>query len=137
VHTGSCLCGGIRFQVEGELAPIQVCHCSQCRKAHGTPFATNMPIPASSFNLTQGRELLKQFESSPGKIRHFCGRCGSPIYSTKDTLPGVVRLRAGLLDDPLGVRPAFHFHVASKASWWRINDDLPQFPESYVPVVRK
>jgi hypothetical protein len=96
-----------------------------------------MPVPASSFELTHGRELLKEFESSPGKIRYFCGRCGSPVYSRKDTLPDVVRLRAGLLDDPLPVRPAFHFHVASKASWWCINDDLPQFQQSYVPVVHK
>ena len=134
MHTGSCLCGGVQFEVTGDLAPIQVCHCSQCRKAHGTPFATNMPIPASTFVLTRGRELLKDFESSPGKVRYFCGRCGSPIYSRKDTLPDVVRLRAGLLNGPLAVRPAFHFHVASKANWWRIDDDLPQFKESPKPA---
>lgn len=133
LYTGGCLCGGVQFQVTGELAPIQVCHCSQCRKAHGTPFATNMPIPTSSFSITHGRELLKDYESSPGKIRFFCGRCGSPVYSHKDTLPGVVRLRAGLLNEPLQVRPGFHFHVASKANWWSIDDDLPQFQGSHVP----
>lgn len=133
MHTGSCLCGGVRYQVEGPLAPIQLCHCSMCRKAQGTPFATNLPVPESAFRLLAGRELLRQYESSPGRIRFFCGRCGSPVYSRKDTAPGVVRIRAGLLDEPVSARPGFHFYVASKCSWWPITDDLPQHAAAHVP----
>lgn len=133
MYTGSCLCGGVQFRIEQELEPIQVCHCSQCRKAQGTPFATNTPVSASAFHLTTGRGLLKEFESSPGKVRVFCGRCGSPIYSTKNTLAGVVRIRAGLLNEPLSVKPIAHFYTASKCNWWPINDGLPQFQEAYVP----
>ncbi len=79
MHTGSCLCGGVQFRIEQALEPIQVCHCSQCRKAQGTPFATNTPVSTSAFHLTAGKELLKAFESSPGKQRVFCSGCGSPI----------------------------------------------------------
>lgn len=134
MYTGSCLCGGVQFRIDGEIDAIQICHCSQCRKAHGTPFASNCPVPASSFALTRGAELLAEFESSPGKLRVFCSRCGSPVYSFKRTLPGVVRIRAGLIDQPLAARPVAHFHTASKCNWWPIADGLPQFPESYVPV---
>jgi hypothetical protein len=133
VYTGSCLCGRVQFSIEDELEPIQVCHCQQCRKAQGTPFATNIPVKASAFRITQGAELLSGFESSPGKRRLFCSRCGSPVISKKESLPDVVRVRAGTINEPLRSRPIAHFHVASKCNWWPINDALPQFPESYVP----
>jgi len=75
---------------------------------------------------------LSFFESSPGKQRCFCSKCGSPIYSKTTKIPGVVRIRAGLLDGPLPVKPASHAYVASKANWLTINDDLPQFLEAKV-----
>ena len=128
--TGSCLCGGVRFRIEQPLAPIQVCHCTQCRKAQGTPFATNIPVAAAAFRLEQGGELLTEFESSPGKLRVFCRRCGSPVYSRRTTLPEVLRLRAGLLDEPVQATLQAHCHVASKSSWWPIDDTLPQFAQA-------
>lgn len=130
VYTGGCLCGGIQFRIEAELEPIQVCHCSQCRKAQGTPFATNTPVASTAFRLLSGAELLRSFESSPGKERVFCSRCGSPIYSRKETIPGVLRIRAGLINEALATKPVAHFHTASKATWWPITDDLPQFDGS-------
>lgn len=130
-YTASCLCGGITFRIAGELAPIQVCHCVQCRKAQGTVFATNTPVARSAFQLDSGAELLTEYESSPGKKRAFCQRCGSPIYSRRDDVPEVLRIRAGLINEPLAVRPAAHFYVAGKANWWEIHDDLPQFAAAY------
>jgi hypothetical protein len=133
VVTGNCLCGGVHFQVHGELSPIQICHCQQCRKAQGSALVTNIPVSESAFTLLSGAVLLQAYESSPGKQRVFCGRCGSPIYSRRDTAPGVLRLRAGLLNEDLPVRPVAHFHVAAKANWWTISDRLPQFPEALPP----
>lgn len=136
MFTGSCLCGGVQFRIEGELEPIQVCHCSQCRKAQGAPFATNTPVSTAAFHLVSGAELLTSFESSPGKERVFCGKCGSPIYSKKDTIPGVFRIRAGLINEPLSAKPVAHFYTGSKANWWPINDGLPQYEAAYVAPVR-
>ncbi|WP_346659491.1 GFA family protein [Pseudomonas sp. RIT-PI-AD] len=115
------------------MAPIQICHCSQCRRAQGTPFASNIPIKAAAFRLLSGAELLSSFESSPGKRRVFCGTCGSPLYSQKDAVPDVLRIRAGLIDGPLEVRPVAHAYVASKADWWCIADGLPQFEGPAIP----
>jgi hypothetical protein len=126
-YTGSCLCGGIQFSINADLAPIQVCHCSQCRKAQGGPFATNIPVPVAAFVLTTGTELLKKYESSEGKFRHFCGTCGSPVFSSRQSLPDVIRVRAGLINDKLTSGIAFHAHVGSKSEWWSINDDALQF----------
>ncbi len=133
--TGSCLCGGVAFRIESDLQPIQVCHCSQCRKAQGGPFATNIPVPAAAFHLLGGEHLLKSYESSPGKQRVFCSHCGSPVYSRRASMPSIVRVRAGLLDGPLPVRPAWHAHTASQCNWWRIDDGLAQYPQGYDPAL--
>lgn len=135
MYQGSCLCGAVRFEIAGELAPIQVCHCSQCRKAQGGPFATNIPVSAQAFHLLSGAELLKAFESSPGKRRVFCSHCGSPLYSQNAKLPGVLRIRAGSLDGPLESRPALHIYMDSKANWWDVNDQLLKYVGGYVPEV--
>jgi hypothetical protein len=133
-HSGSCLCGGVRYRIKAALQPIQICHCSQCRKAQGTPFVTNTPVSEENFELLSGAELLKEFESSAGKKRIFCSNCGSPIYSKNIQVPGVLRIRAGLIDEPVTAELVAHFHVASRCSWWPINDKLPQFPQAYLPA---
>ncbi len=127
MHTGSCLCGGIRFRIHGELAPIQICHCTQCRKAQGGPFATNIPIAASALEWISGKDLIKCHRASPDKGRYFCGACGSPIYSQRDATPDVLRIRAGTIDEPVHTKPAFHIFAGSQCSWWGIQDDLPQY----------
>ena len=128
MYTGSCLCGGVQFTINAELEPIQICHCTQCRKAQGTAIATNSPVPAASFVMTRGRELITEYESTPGKKRCFCKVCGSPIYSFRESLPGILRIRVGLINEPLSVRPVAHYHTASKCNWWDINDGLAQYP---------
>jgi hypothetical protein len=133
-YTAHCLCQGVKFRIAGELEPIQICHCSQCRRAQGTPFVTNIPVSRAAFAFDSGTELLTEYESSPGKKRAFCSRCGSPVYSRRDAQPEVLRIRAGLINEPLSVRPVAHFCVASKADWWPIDDGLPQFAEAFVPA---
>lgn len=127
MHTGSCLCGAVRFEIDGPLAAIQLCHCSQCRRASGSAFAANMPVDAADFRVVRGEATLKAYESSPGKERVFCGGCGSPVISRLTADPTKVRVRAGLLDAPVAARPVFHFLTDSKADWWTIEGDLPQY----------
>ncbi len=125
--TGGCLCGAVRYRIDGPLGPVVLCHCSQCRKAQGSAFGANAPVSADDFSLLQGAEALVHYASSPGKWRAFCGRCGSPLHSRRDDKPEWLRLRIGTLDEaPAGLRPHAHIHVASKASWDDITDDLPQ-----------
>ncbi|MFN3581941.1 MAG: GFA family protein [Pseudomonas sp.] len=133
MYTGKCLCGGVTFEIQGELEPVQVCHCSQCRRAQGGPFATNIPVAASAFRLLTGADLLTAFESSPGKQRVFCKTCGSPIYSKRVDLPETLRVRAGTIEGELRTKPVAHFYYASKANWFEINDEVPTFPEAYTP----
>jgi hypothetical protein len=128
IHAGGCLCGGVRYEVTGPLAPVQLCHCGQCRKAQGGPFGANTPVASAAFRLTQGQDLLREFRASPGKRRVFCGTCGAPIFSQRDDAPEALRLRAGTLDDGADLALGFHIQTASKARWWPITDDLPAYP---------
>lgn len=126
-YTGSCLCGGVQYELTAELSPIDVCYCQMCRKASGGPLATNASVHAAAFHVASGAELIAAYEASPGGKRHFCGRCGSPIYSTRTDRPQVVRLRVGTINEPLNVRPAASYYTASKCNWWEIQDVLPRF----------
>lgn len=124
---GACLCGGVSFVIAGPLAPIQVCHCSQCRQAQGGPVAANIPVEVTEITFLQGEELLQQYESSPGKIRAFCKVCGSPVFSKRASLPGVLRITIGLLQEPVESKLAFHAFPGSKAGWWPICVGLPEY----------
>ncbi|MCR9278055.1 MAG: GFA family protein [Pseudomonadaceae bacterium] len=125
---GSCLCGGIEVQVRGEIGQLDYCHCSQCRKASGTAFASNAPITTDRLAIT-GSHLVKEFAASDGKWRAFCGTCGSPIYSRRASRPNEVRLRVGLLDDAIAPSQRQHIWADSRANWHEIDDSLPAFSE--------
>ncbi|RYE51967.1 MAG: GFA family protein [Rhizobiaceae bacterium] len=130
MYTARCLCGGIRLSIKGELQPIQLCYCTQCRRAQGNPFASVIPVKADDVSFDSGEELLQHYESSPGKERAFCRQCGSPVYSRRTAMPEMLRLRAGLIDQDIPVTLARHAFVTDKANWWTIHDDLPQYPEA-------
>lgn len=123
---GSCLCGGVRYEVLGALHKPLYCHCSMCRKAHATAFRARAGVRSNEFHLLSGDDLLTYYESSPGNHRGFCKVCGSPIVSRFDVAPEWLGLPLGALDDDPGVRPQMHVYVGSKAPWFTITDDLPQ-----------
>lgn len=126
---GSCLCGGVRYEILGPLSYPLNCHCSMCRKAHGAAFRSRARLKVDDFRWTQGAELVTYYESSPGNHRGFCRVCGSPILSRFDHDPRHYGLPLGALDDDPGIKPGFHVFTAYKAPWYEITDDLPQFPE--------
>lgn len=128
-YEGSCLCGEVRYEIDGELGPIVFCHCSMCRKAQGSAFATNAPLKASAFRVIAGSDALADYATADGKHRIFCRRCGSPIISRLDSDPDSVRLRIGTLDTPIVERPTAHIFAGSKAEWDEICDALPQYEE--------
>lgn len=132
---GGCLCGGVRYEYHGEIQEISMCHCSMCRKAQGSAFVAVGPIESAKFRITAGAELLQEYRAVPHKARVFCSNCGSPIYSARDDLPAVKRLRLGTVETAFQCKIAYHVHVGSKASWYTISDGLPQYAESKVQGV--
>ena len=124
---GGCLCGAIRYEINGPIGSALYCHCSMCRKWHGTAFRTRLAVPRTSFRFVQGEDLLVQYRSSADTIKTFCRTCGSPMVNSWDPDPDNYGLAMGTLDDDPGVRPSYHIFVGSKAPWYDITDNLPQF----------
>jgi hypothetical protein len=129
MHKGSCLCGNVRYELTRELGEFGYCHCTSCRKASGSAHAANAAIDRTDFLLVSGTDTLREFESSPGKFRAFCSRCGSPIYAYLAASRDILRIRLGSLDTAFAKQPRAHTFVLDKASWEPIGDSLPQFPE--------
>lgn len=127
---GSCLCDKVKYEIRGSPQAMYYCHCGMCRKASGSSFATNMLVPAEDFVLVSGHALVRAFESSPNEYRHFCSECGSPIYGRAQKRRDAISVRCGTLDtDPI-IRPTVHIYTDSRAPWFNICDQLPQFPEA-------
>jgi hypothetical protein len=125
---GACLCGDVRYEIRAGLEAITLCHCSMCRKAQGSAFAAVAPVRTADFHLLSGESSLAAFESSPGKERLFCRRCGSPIYSRRRAEPDTLRVRIGTLETPVGRRPDAHIFVADRADWDDRLDQVPAYP---------
>lgn len=120
---GSCLCGTVKFTVTGKASNMNHCHCSMCRKIHGSLFATY--FNAEGIDVTAGSDAIASYESSPGFTRTFCTKCGSTLPEQSHSDKGVF-VPAGLMDDDPGVRPEAHIFTESKAECYTITDTLPQ-----------
>jgi hypothetical protein len=131
--TGSCLCGGVGFEIDGALSPIQYCHATRCRKATGAAFAAELAALASAFRWTRGEDLISTYEAPllrepPPYRRSFCRICGSPLPVALEGTDFVV-LDGGVLDGEPETRPFRHIFVAQRAPWYTITDNMPQFAE--------
>ena len=123
MHTGSCLCGAVRFEVAGELPAPDLCHCTQCRKHSGHAFAST-DVQRSAVTI-HGAENVKWYQSS-GKVRRgFCATCGSSLFWDplhKDW----TAIAMGAFDKPTGTQLAKHIFVADKGDYYDIADGLVQ-----------
>jgi hypothetical protein len=122
---GQCLCGKVRFEVSGNLGDVRFCYCELCRRANGTAFSANVRVPTTSYKLLSGRELIREYESSPGAFRAFCSICGSPVFARVTSDPTTIRVRLGTLAQRAEATVTAHVWV--KPAWYSIEGDLPQY----------
>ena len=121
--TGSCLCGGVRFEITGPLRPSVACHCIQCRKTSGHYVsATQVAGDALKF---LSRETLSWYPSSPGAARGFCNRCGASLFWKHEKDDGAVSVMSGTLDGPTGITTVEHIYTAFKGDYYEIEDGVP------------
>jgi hypothetical protein len=125
---GACLCGAVRYEIDGPFGSMSHCHCSMCRKHHGTPFATYVSASLGGFRWVGGKDSVVTYRSSPYGTRCFCSVCGS-VTPVLDFETGLALCPAGNLEGELEIRPQAHIFVGSKAQWHAITDRLPQHPE--------
>lgn len=110
------------------------CHCLPCRRTHGSAFSTVTNVPRDRFRWTRGEDLLKGFESSPGKTRYFCSRCGSHIVAARESKDTVL-LRMGCLDTAITERPTVHIWRSDAAVRYDPKTELPEWPEGTAPQI--
>ena len=122
---GKCLCGAVCYTVADEFVYAANCHCSNCRRSTGSAFKPFAGIERGKLSVTAGADNLMKFGGETGHDAH-CRTCGSLLYSLVREGAYVHVAMGTLIDDP-AIRPSKHLYVGSKAPWFTITDDLPQF----------
>lgn len=126
---GSCLCGAVAYELENPLR-IYHCHCTRCRRGRSAAHATNIFVGFDDFAFKRGEELIAQYKVPDAKFFTvaFCTRCGGGAPRANRER-GFVSIPAGTLDTDPGIRPVAHIYVESKAPWFEITGDVPQYAE--------
>jgi len=130
---GHCLCGAIRFEIDGPMRDVVVCHCGQCRRQHGSP--PGYTQAAWEHVRLAGEEALTWYRSSEKARRGFCRICGSSLF-WEPIGAGRVSIAAGSLDSPTGLKTIRHIFVADKGDYHEIQDGLEQLSGSMLTASR-
>ncbi len=126
--TGGCLCGAVRYEIDGEPIFSAHCHCRDCQKATGAGHASVLGMPGSAVRLTgETRAYSVKGDSGQSVARHFCPVCGSVVFSAPEILPGATNILAGTLDDPSVFKPQIAIYTRDRAPWDRIDAALMEF----------
>jgi hypothetical protein len=128
-YTGGCGCGAVRWELDEPPFKSTYCHCHRCQHRSGTGASPSGIVDAGAFRITSGEDLIKAWRPAGGHEKHFCGECGSALFSRPLDDDSVIGLRLGGFDGDPGIRPSAHQFVESAAPWEPIPDDgLPRFP---------
>lgn len=125
--TGRCLCGVVQYALSGgpETRVIVNCHCSYCRRAHGSAFVTVALMRRSRIDWTAG-EALSRFRSPAGGIRFFCSECGTRLCNSPPVADGL-SVAVATPDEGPPEAVVAHVNTESKAPWYEILGGLPEF----------
>ena len=133
--TGGCLCGKIRYTVSQPLEKIIACHCINCQKSSGTGAMQNAVVPSTAVSFTAGKPKVFADTAASGNTlnRYFCADCGSPIYSQRATMPEVMVIKVGSLDDTDDMKVVMNIWTKSARPWMHI-DPATECHEQNRPV---
>ena len=122
---GQCLCGAVRFTINGPLRDVVVCHCSVCRRLHGGP-AAYTACAMDELHVDAG-EALRHYEVAEATYS-FCGECGSQLFWRRPS-SAQVALSAAAVDQPTGLKTVRHIFVESAGDYEDLSTDLPKHAE--------
>jgi hypothetical protein len=125
--TGSCHCQSVKYEIDSKIDGIYHCHCETCQKLNGTSYGSTGFVPFDSFRIVAGEDALTAYESSPGKNRYFCSKCGAPIYAHTQASADRVGIRVGLLDGDPGIKSKLHIWLSHEKPWFEVSTVLPTF----------
>ena len=124
VYVGGCLCGAVRYQIEGAVRNPCFCHCASCRRATGAPMVPWGTFARDALRVTRGR--LSEYRSSAQVWRGFCARCGTSLTYRNEARAAEIDVTLASLDDPTLLAPQMHVWVKDRLPWTTIGDQLPR-----------
>jgi hypothetical protein len=128
-YTGSCLCGRVTFEIQGDFENFFLCHCGRCRKDTGSAHAANLFSSTAKLRWLSGQNEVKTFNyHSEGHIKSFCAKCGSALPNIQSDGKLLV-VPAGCIDSVICMKPQGHIYCASKASWDNDLEKVPKYKE--------
>ncbi len=122
--SGHCLCGAVRFKVQGAVRTAGHCHCESCRRAASSPVTSFFTVERADASFAG--DSLRFYASSPGVRRGFCSECGSPMSFETERRPSEIDFYVASLDDGQSVGILEHWHWDERVDWITIVDDLPK-----------
>jgi hypothetical protein len=125
-RTGGCLCGGVRYRIDGPCRDIVNCHCANCRRTHGH-VAAYTAIDLADLTLQSDATLQWYHDAAPNTYRGFCNRCGASLFWDRRDGRGRLSVAAGSLDDSSGLKTVGHVFVGEAGGYYEIDDGLPRF----------
>jgi len=125
---GSCACGKVAYEADQLDGPVVHCHCDTCRKVHASAFSSTARVRRDHYRWLQGHALIRNFESSRGKRRHFCRSCGTHLIAEWSLLDFVI-LRMGAVDTDPKSLPSMHIWYARSPAWLRYGEELPHYSQ--------
>jgi hypothetical protein len=129
LHEGGCQCGALRYRVDGDPVAVAVCHCSECQRQSGSAFGMSLIARSDAFRWLSGEPRLFTTRADSGATREcfFCESCGVRIYNALDSLPGLINLKPGTLDDRSWLAPSMHVWLDSKQPWTPVPEGVRCF----------
>jgi hypothetical protein len=122
---GGCICGRVRYRIDGEPLGSAICHCVSCRRASGAQSVAWLTFPLEEFSFVSGDP--PEYRSSPGVSRTFCDNCGTSLTYGQDEEPDSIDVTTASLDFPDEFPPTRHIWLEDKVAWEGVNDGLPRF----------
>jgi len=126
--TGGCLCGAIRYELDGALIDAGYCHCRMCQRASGAPVVAWATFPIECFRYTAQAPAINH--SSAQYQREFCSQCGTPLVFRRRTGATMLDITLASLDNPPAITPQYHIWCMSQLKWFETADSLPRHAES-------
>jgi hypothetical protein len=124
-YTGGCQCGSVRYVVTTEPIRLLACHCKECQRQSGSAFAMSMPVKKDSFTVTgQTKQSTRLADSGNEVTGVFCPQCGVRIYHVLKSVPDVVSIKPGTLDDTRWLRPDLFIWMKSAQGWVAVPDGV-------------
>jgi len=130
MYSGSCECGAVCYQYDGEPLTCYACHCTDCQTSSGSAFGLSMIINEKDIEIIKGKVGISTIDVNGTKVKkHYCTQCSTPFMFSADEYPGMAALKPGTFEDTSWFRPIAHLWVRSAQPWVKLDSSTPQYEQ--------